>query len=338
VRYSTYVRCVRFPPEGSRTVHKTRTHLGQERFSARFTRDAAEHGGFRRFICSRTRVRSGCNLGCQAAGGTSGGIEGARLGNGCGMLGEILKKLDKTRHIIRGSFTATARPYLAPPRGQADPSRTNKSPRIPPARAGSAPECGHAWETAVPVPRIDGPPVTIDAVGDVVVAGSGPDFTTVVGLRADDGLPAWQQNIPAIPYLSTWNRMASDSVGDILIATDDLLVKLRGTSGVQAWESQLVCPSVGTARRVLFSEIVQQAWAQRRPDCRYLFHEDGKPLGQLRSEWNRACRKAGFPVGRKAGGYAIHGTRHSALSNMTAAGIPAPVAMSISGHRTTSEG
>ena len=83
-------------------------------------------------------------------------------------------------------------------------------------------------------------------------------------------------------------------------------------------------------------EIVQAAWAQRRPDCRYLFHEGGKPLGLLRSEWNRACKRAGFPVGRKHGGYVFHNTRHSAITNMSAAGVPDTVATTISGHRTLS--
>jgi integrase len=83
-------------------------------------------------------------------------------------------------------------------------------------------------------------------------------------------------------------------------------------------------------------EIVQSAWAQRQPDCGYLFHEDGKPLGLLRSEWNRACKKAGFPVGRKHGGYVFHNTRHSAITNMSAAGVPDTVATTISGHRTLS--
>jgi integrase len=54
----------------------------------------------------------------------------------------------------------------------------------------------------------------------------------------------------------------------------------------------------------------------------------------LRSEWNRVCRKAGFPVGRQHGGYSFHDTRHSCISNLHAAGVPDSVAMSISNHKT----
>jgi len=83
-------------------------------------------------------------------------------------------------------------------------------------------------------------------------------------------------------------------------------------------------------------EIIQRRWAERRLDCTYLFHENGKRLGLLRSEWNRACRAAGFPVGRKNGGYVFHNTRHSAVSNLNGAGVPDSVAMTISGHQTPS--
>ena len=50
-----------------------------------------------------------------------------------------------------------------------------------------------------------------------------------------------------------------------------------------------VLPLVGRTK-----EIIAALWSHRRLDCRHLFHEDGKPLGLLRSEWNRACKKAGF--------------------------------------------
>ena len=57
------------------------------------------------------------------------------------------------------------------------------------------------------------------------------------------------------------------------------------------------------------------------------------------SSWTRsspACKAAGFPLGRKQGGYIFHNTRHTACTNMVAAGVPESVAMSISGHRTRS--
>src|SRR5205807_10107867 len=54
--------------------------------------------------------------------------------------------------------------------------------------------------------------------------------------------------------------------------------------------------------------------------CPYLFHgphcaPDRKPskdygcIGDFKKAWNSACKKAGFPVGRKAGGFVFHHTR-----------------------------
>jgi integrase len=76
-------------------------------------------------------------------------------------------------------------------------------------------------------------------------------------------------------------------------------------------------------------------WKARRPGCP-LFHLDGRPLGQLRSEFERACRLAGFAVGRKAQGFVFHDTRRCASTNFAAAGVPDVVARSITGHRTAS--
>jgi integrase len=81
--------------------------------------------------------------------------------------------------------------------------------------------------------------------------------------------------------------------------------------------------------------IVQELWEARRLGCR-LLHLDGRPLGELRSEWQAACEKAGVPCGRKAGGYVMHDTRRCSLTNLAAANVPDVVARSISGHRTPS--
>jgi integrase len=111
----------------------------------------------------------------------------------------------------------------------------------------------------------------------------------------------------------------------------------RGTVSALVWEAGKVknrrehtVPLEGRAR-----EIVQELWKTRRPGCP-LFHIDGQPIGQLRTEWARACTAAGLPAGRKAGGLIFHDTRRSAITNLAAANVPDTVARSISGHRTAS--
>jgi integrase len=78
-------------------------------------------------------------------------------------------------------------------------------------------------------------------------------------------------------------------------------------------------------------EIVQRAWANRRPDCDFLFHTDGKPLGPMHSELQRTCGALGIRYGRTRG-VVFHDTRHSAVTNLVAAGTGEAAAMSITGH------
>jgi hypothetical protein len=92
-----------------------------------------------------------------------------------------------------------------------------------------------------------------------------------------------------------------------------------------------VLPLTGRAQ-----EIVQQLWDARGLGVP-LFHVDGTPLGELRSELRRACKAAGVPFGRKAaGGFVFHDTRRCALTNAQQAGVPDSIARTISGHRTDS--
>jgi len=83
---------------------------------------------------------------------------------------------------------------------------------------------------------------------------------------------------------------------------------------------------VGEARA-----IVQRAWANRLPDCDFLFHVDGQPVGPMLSELERTCSLLGIPYGRN-NAVVFHDTRHSAVTNLVASGVPEAVAMTISGH------
>jgi len=92
---------------------------------------------------------------------------------------------------------------------------------------------------------------------------------------------------------------------------------------------------------------IQTRHAERRLFCRFVFHGPRccpgvKPsreygcVGDFKRAWETACEKAGFPIGRKHGGYVFHNTRHTAVTNLVNAGTPAHEAMNVSGHRTRS--
>ncbi len=77
--------------------------------------------------------------------------------------------------------------------------------------------------------------------------------------------------------------------------------------------------------------IVRRAWAARLPDCDFLFHVNGAPVGPMRSELQRTCETLGIAYGRGKG-IVFHDTRHSAVTNLVGAGVPEVVAMTVTGH------
>jgi len=83
-------------------------------------------------------------------------------------------------------------------------------------------------------------------------------------------------------------------------------------------------------------ELVQELWRGRQLGGRFLFHVEGKPLGELKSEWRHACTAAGLMAGRKGGGVVLYNLRHSCLTNLAGAGVPDTTARAISGHKTDS--
>jgi integrase len=74
--------------------------------------------------------------------------------------------------------------------------------------------------------------------------------------------------------------------------------------------------------------VVERAFAERRLDCLYLFHNDGNPIVDCRRAWKTACAKAGLS------GLLVHDLRRSGIRNMVRSGISEAVAMKISGHKT----
>ena len=82
------------------------------------------------------------------------------------------------------------------------------------------------------------------------------------------------------------------------------------------------------------AEWIRHARAERKkyPNCPYLCHNQGETLGDscAKKAWKTACAAAGVPD------LHFHDLRRSAVRNMDRAGIPRPVAMRISGHKTES--
>ena len=66
------------------------------------------------------------------------------------------------------------------------------------------------------------------------------------------------------------------------------------------------------------------------PHCPYVFHFEGKRIGDFRKSWATACKRAGVS------GLLFHDLRRTAGRRLEDAGVPRSVAMRITGHKTES--
>jgi len=89
--------------------------------------------------------------------------------------------------------------------------------------------------------------------------------------------------------------------------------------------------------------IIQERLKDRRLDCRYVFHRNGRKIGDFKKSWKTACKNSGLgrmelqENGReKYVGIIPHDLRRCTARNLSRAGVPESVAMEITGHKTRS--
>lgn len=115
---------------------------------------------------------------------------------------------------------------------------------------------------------------------------------------------------------SAWRTIAA-RVGRCRYATSRV-----DTSPHEKWRSRTVPMSPEVDR--VFTEL----WQERRLDTQRVFLYKGRPVRDVKTVFDKACRRAGRTNLR------LHDLRHTASTNLRRAGVDATTAMKIVGHKS----
>jgi integrase len=167
------------------------------------------------------------------------------------------------------------------------------------------------------------------------------DFLRLIG-----ELPEHIRPLVEFLYYAGWRKSAARNLEWKEIDMNGRTARLKAddSKNAEAW----VLPFAG---RVW--EVIQERAKARRLDCRFVFHRDGKKIGDFRKAWQSACVAAGLGSfvkepevaqadtkkkrqRKRYAGLIIHDLRRCAARNLSRAGVSEVVAMKITGHKTAS--
>lgn len=146
-------------------------------------------------------------------------------------------------------------------------------------------------------------------------------------LRVVEHLPDYLKDFCRFAYITGWRKGAVTKLewSDV----DDSKVYLRAINSKNR-------KPVTVPVKDEIAEIIKRRQAGRVLEnkgaislARYVFHRDGKRVGDFRKAWTSACDAAGVS------GRIFHDLRRTAARNLVAAGVPESVAMSVTGHLTS---
>jgi integrase len=137
------------------------------------------------------------------------------------------------------------------------------------------------------------------------------------------GLPAAYQDVLDFAYFSGWRRREILGLAWSELDVEGGVIRLNPERSKTKTGRLLPLPEP-------LLEVVTRRLALRRLDVPLVFHWDGRPIGDWRKRWNKACRAAGLPNKR------LHDCRRTAARNLIRAGVPERVAMMLTGHKTRS--
>ena len=140
-------------------------------------------------------------------------------------------------------------------------------------------------------------------------------------LAVREHLPTPYQDVLDFAFYSGWRRREITRLTwvEVNLARSEILLDAARSKTGRPRALPLSDPLLAVIRR---------RSAVGRVDVRWVFHWNGRPIGDWRKCWNEACRKAGYP------GKHLHDCRRTAARNLRQAGVPEDVAMQLTGHAT----
>jgi integrase len=163
-------------------------------------------------------------------------------------------------------------------------------------------------------------------------------------LRLVAELPEHLKPLVEFLYFGGWRKSAARNLEwkEIDLRGRTARLKVEDSKNNEPW----VLPLSGR-----LWEIVQERARARRLDCVFVFHENGKKIGDFRKAWQTACVAAGLGQfveresegepkkkrqRKKYSGLIIHDLRRCAARNLSRAGVGEQIAMRVTGHKTPS--
>jgi integrase len=140
-------------------------------------------------------------------------------------------------------------------------------------------------------------------------------------LALKDTLPGYLKPIVTFGYFSGWR------ISEILSLTWDRVDLKEGKVWLDPGETKNEEGRTFYLTRELI-EMMKTLHRNRRLDCAYVFHRNGKIIRGFRKAWISACKKVGLK------GKIFHDFRRTAVRDMVRSGISEKVAMTISGHKS----
>ena len=142
-------------------------------------------------------------------------------------------------------------------------------------------------------------------------------------------LPEYLRDFSRFGFVTGWRKGSIKSLRWSDVGEDVIYLRAENSKTREAETMPLEGELAEIIERRRTAAILKSDESEPR-FAEYVFHRDGKPIGDFRKAWATACKNAG--VSHRL----FHDLRRTASRNMIAAGVPQAVAMKITGHRTDS--